>query len=200
MTWVDLLRRVPLDLGQREVAETTMGKQIALSLVPDGAGRTALDLGAREGVQTRWLRSRGYRVVPMDVAPGFPGCVKADANRDLPFADDTFDLIWCSELLEHLEDPAHLIREIRRVTLPRADIVLTTPNSYAWLFRAIAVFGLTPERIQRDEHLHFFDAAAIRQLAPDAQMYGYFPYAGVKRTIRRAVGALSPTFVVHIQT
>jgi len=37
----------------------------------------------------------------------------------------------------------------------------------------------------------------MRALFPGAALYGYFPYAVVKLTIRRGVGALSPTFVVH---
>ena len=78
-------------------------------------------------------------------------------------------------------------------------MVLTTPNSYAWLFRAIALVGLTPQRIQRPDHRHFFDLRAVQELAPDADLYGYFPYLIVKRKIQRAVGALSPTFVIHIR-
>ena len=55
---VDLLKKVPIDLGQGAVAEYTEGKQIAKRLTPDGASRTALDLGARYGAQSRWLEAR----------------------------------------------------------------------------------------------------------------------------------------------
>jgi hypothetical protein len=41
--------------------------------------------------------------------------------------------------------------------------------------------------------------AAIEQLCPDAEVYGYFPYTIIKKTIRRGVGLLSPTFVIRIQ-
>lgn len=195
---IELLKRVPLDLGQGAVAETTYGKQIALGLVPPGPGR-ALDVGARLGHQTRWLEARGYQVTSVDAEPGFEGCLVVDANQPLPFADESFDLVWCSEVIEHLLVPERSLAELRRVTRRGGTLVLTTPNSYAWLFRALALVGLTPERIQRSDHLHFFDAEDVRRLAPDAQIYGYFPYAFVKRTIRRGVGALSPTFVLHIR-
>lgn len=198
---IDLLKKVPIDLGQGAVAETTEGKQIALRLVPDGHGRTALDLGAREGNQTRWLQGRGYEVTSVDVEPGFPECLVLDANQTLPFADDSFDLVWSSEVIEHLEQPSFSLDELRRVTRPGGDIILTTPNSYMWLFRIIAKFGLTPERIQRDDHIHFFDLDDIRRLAPDATLYGYFPYMAVKFTLDdpRWVGRLSPTFVMHLR-
>ena len=199
---IGLLTRVPIDLGQGSVAETTEGKQIALRLVPrvpQGETRRALDVGARAGHQTRWLVSQGYIVTSIDVEQLFPECQVVNADERLPFADAEFDLVWCSEVIEHLRDPSFSLGELRRVTRPGGVLVLTTPNSYAWLFRVIAVFGFTPQRIQRKDHLHFFDAADIERLAPDAEVYGYFPYLVVKRTIRRAIGALSPTFVLRIQ-
>jgi len=197
-----LLKRIPLDLGQGAVAGTTEGKQIAFRLVPPGRGRRALDLGAREGHQARRLEARGYRVTAADLAPRFDACLRVDANAPLPFPDDAFDLVWSSEVLEHLSDPSAALAELRRVTAAGGDIILTTPNSRMWLFRGLASVGLTPERIQRPDHLHFFDLPAIRRLAPDADLYGYFPYAGIKRTLvsTAKVGALSPTFVIHIRT
>lgn len=194
-----LLRKIPLDLGQRDVAGKTQGKQIALGLVPPGAGKKALDVGARAGVQTEWLRQRGYVVTPVDYEPVTDECLHVDANQRLPFEDASFDLVWCSEVIEHLQDPAFSLGELRRVTKPGGLLVLTTPNSYAWLFRFIALFGLTPQRIQRKDHVQFFDLADIKRLAPDAELYGYFPYALVKLTIRRGIGALSPTFVMAIR-
>lgn len=196
---LSVLRRVPLDLGQRDVADQTKGKQIALGLVPPGEGRRALDVGARLGVQTRWLQGRGYQVTSIDMEPGFPECLQVDANQPLPFDSESFDLIWCSEVIEHLQDPAFVMSELRRVTKPGGTLVLTTPNSYAWLFRFIALFGLTPQRIQRKDHIQFFDIEDIRRLAPDAELFGYFPYAVLKLTIQKGIGALSPTFVMAIR-
>jgi len=194
-----LLRKIPLDLGQREVAGRTKGKDIAVSLVPPGNNGKALDVGARAGVQTRWLEERGYEVTSVDVDPQFDECLKVDANQRLPFDDDSFDLIWCSEVIEHLEKPDFALSELRRVTKPGGLLVLTTPNSYAWLFRFIALFGLTPQRIQRKDHVQFFDLSDIKRLAPEAELYGYFPYAWLKLTIRKGIGALSPTFVMAIR-
>lgn len=48
----------------------------------------------------------------------------------LPFAEASFDLVLCSEVLEHARDPAHLLREIRRILRPGAILVLTVP--FAW--------------------------------------------------------------------
>ena len=155
-------------------------------------------MGAREGIQTRWLAHRSYQVTPIDIEPVFAACKKVDANKELPFENGEFDLVWCSEVIEHVRDPEYSLREMARVVKPGGHIILTTPNSYAWIFRFIALFGLTPQKIQRKDHLHFFNIDDIKSLAPDAVIYGYFPYMMVKKTIVRGVGALSPTFVIHI--
>jgi SAM-dependent methyltransferase len=193
------LKKIPIDLGQETVADRTMGKRIALELVPPGRGKKALDVGARRGLQTRRLRELGYEVTSIDVEPTFEECLQVDANQRLPFADESFDLVWCSEVIEHLQDPAFSMSELRRVTRSGGELILTTPNSYAWLFRLLSLVGLTPQRIQRKDHIHFFDAGDIERLAPDAQVAGYFPYFVIKRKITRGVGALSPTFVLHIR-
>ncbi len=199
MGFIDLLKRIPIDLGQGSVADSTEGKQIAMRLVPSGSGKAALDVGCREGVQTRWLQSHGYEVTSIDVDKRFEGAQVVNANEPLPFPDESFDLVWCSEVIEHLEDPAVSLAELRRVTKPGGELILTTPNSYALLFRFIALFGLTPQRIQRKDHLHFFAEEDIRRLSPDAEILGYFPYMWIKRTIRGAIGHLSPTFVMRIR-
>jgi ubiquinone/menaquinone biosynthesis C-methylase UbiE len=198
-SWIDTLKRIPIDLGQGSVAETTEGKQIALRLVREGYGKRALDVGCRKGKQTIWLRSKGYTVTSIDETCEIPDCQVVDVNQPLPFPSNHFDLVWCSEVIEHLKDPSRALKEFRRVTVSGGQIILTTPNSYALPFRIFSLFGLPPQRLQRADHLHFFNMAAIEQLCPDAEVYGYFPYTIIKKTIRRGVGLLSPTFVIRIQ-
>jgi SAM-dependent methyltransferase len=46
----------------------------------------------------------------------------------LPFLDDSFDLIVCLWVLEHLEEPANTLREVRRALRPGGHFVFVTPN------------------------------------------------------------------------
>ncbi len=90
-------------------------------LVP-GEGQTALDIGARDGFLSRMLAERYAAVTALDLElPQFdhPGvtCVQGDVTR-LQFPDQTFDLVLCAEVLEHI--PTHQLRracaELSRVT------------------------------------------------------------------------------------
>jgi len=62
----------------------------------------------------------GHRAVGMPVIRG--------VAENLPFIDQSFDLIVCLWVLEHLKDPAATLREVRRVLAPRGHFVFLTPN------------------------------------------------------------------------
>jgi len=54
---------------------------------------------------------------------------RVDLDREpLPYPDEEFDLVTCSEVVEHLENYRALLREAYRVTKPGGLVVLTTPN------------------------------------------------------------------------
>ncbi len=196
-----LAKKFPLDLGQEAMSEKTKGKKIALSLVPqvpvaEWGKRTALDVGCRKGHQTLLLEQGGYQVIPIDIEKSFDRCIIVDANKILPFKDNSFDLVWCSEVIEHLADPAYTLAEFRRMLKPQGKMILTTPNSYFWLMKPLHWVGLPPRKLQRRDHTQFFHEKDIRRLFPRAHIYGFFPYIFLKVTINKLLGPLTPTFVI----
>ena len=62
------------------------------------------------------------------------GYLQADGMQ-LPFADNSFDLVLSSEVIEHILEPEHFVQEIARVLKPDGYLLLTTPNwnSFFWL-------------------------------------------------------------------
>ena len=192
------LKKLPIDLGQANQRGSTMGKRIALNLVPDGKGLRALDVGCREGLQSEWLKERGYDVTAIDIEKCYNDCIVMDVNNGLLFPDNSFALVWCSEVIEHLESPSFFVREVQRVLHPGGKLILTTPNSGFWLYPLARLFGKSAADLQNPTHRHFFTEHDIRSLFPDGHVYGFFPYFLLKFRIQRFLGPLSPTFVVEM--
>jgi SAM-dependent methyltransferase len=65
--------------------------------------------------------------------PNKADCVRIDPvdaeRQSFPYEDDTFDVVTCFEVLEHLKySPIPMMKEIKRVLHPEGLLVLTTPN------------------------------------------------------------------------
>ena len=94
------------------------------------------------------------------------------AAEQLPFVDNSFDVVLCTEVLEHTVAPDVVIRELMRVARPGARVVVSIPNE-AMIDRAKRIIrGLpvirTMLRTLADEgnewHLHHFDRAKLREV------------------------------------
>ena len=92
-----------------------------LSLIP-GEGRSALDIGARDGFISRLLAEHFPKVTALDLDKPVIDhpqveCVKGNITA-LQFGDSSFDMVLCAEVLEHI--PPHLLQiacgELARVT------------------------------------------------------------------------------------
>jgi SAM-dependent methyltransferase len=55
---------------------------------------------------------------------------EVDLNRPLPFPDDSFDSVLLTDVLEHVAEPADLLREIARVLRPSGSLILSVPFYY----------------------------------------------------------------------
>jgi SAM-dependent methyltransferase len=90
-----------------------------------------LDAGCGEGFVVRALAQTcpDWHLVPLDVDRRRLQVVRCSTSHldvvaasvyELPFAEDTFDVVLANELLEHLHDPARALAELRRVCKRRA--------------------------------------------------------------------------------
>jgi 2-polyprenyl-3-methyl-5-hydroxy-6-metoxy-1,4-benzoquinol methylase len=108
-----------------------------------------LDVGCGSGlVIKRLLALHRAEYVGVDVqaaqdAAGW-SYVGADITRGLPFPDARFDCVLLGEVIEHVPDPDHLLREARRVLQPRGHVVVTTPNLVSWANRVLVPLGVQP--------------------------------------------------------
>src|SRR5258707_11677488 len=100
---------------------------IALAPAP-GASSLALDLSAGDGLSSRLLAERGWRVLSTEYRTRKPGWIAVNLNHDLPFSSASFDLVMLLEVIEHLADIPHMLGEIARVMRPGGVAIVTTPN------------------------------------------------------------------------
>jgi SAM-dependent methyltransferase len=60
-----------------------------------------------------------------------------------PFEPDTFDVVTCFDVVEHLEEPDDFFRMVRTVLKPGGTVVVTTPNlSLPYRMRSIPLIGI----------------------------------------------------------
>ncbi len=87
-----------------------------------GSGRTMDDLGRYGSVRGFDLEPRG-----VEVARARGHLVSVARVEDIPYEDDSFDLITCLDVLEHTPDDVTSLRELRRVARAGAFLLVTVP-------------------------------------------------------------------------
>jgi SAM-dependent methyltransferase len=91
-----------------------------------------LEVGSGDGKILRTLTAQRpeLRVHGCDIrdwASPDPGIEFRVMTRDIPYADATFDAVLVVDVLEHVDDPAHLLAEIARVLKPTGRFVGFVP-------------------------------------------------------------------------
>ena len=154
-------------------------RRIALiaGLFPPVRGMRILDAGCGSGWLSGVLSRRGMRVIAADI--GYDSVARADARLKargepvsfsvgdiyhLPFADQAFDGIVASEVLEHLPDPSLAIAELSRVIRPGGIAVISTPyRERIESTLCIHCNRATPV----NAHLHSFDEHSLGAVLSD---------------------------------
>jgi ubiquinone/menaquinone biosynthesis C-methylase UbiE len=117
----------------------------ALLLGEARPGERVLDLGCGAGRFVAALREAGADPVGVELAEAALERARANApgadlrlvadDGSLPLEHASVDLVWCSEVLEHVADTAHLLLEVRRVLRPGGRLLVTVPRTRRLLTR-----------------------------------------------------------------
>ena len=110
------------------------------------AGAKVLDLGCGSGYGSKMLAEVAGHVTGADVSANAVAHARREFSRPnlefaelpaaggLPFEDQSFDAVVCFQVIEHVPDDRHFVREIARVLRPGGVAILATPDRSTRLF------------------------------------------------------------------
>lgn len=204
--------------------------RIRACFTPGPVGMRILDVGCGPAVQTGFL-SMENEVHGIDISKH---ALEHAAQRGLithhvsveeegiPFPDEYFDIVVCTDLLEHLFDPMFTLQEIRRVLRRTGYAILAVPNHFFWLMRLRLLVGYNlvlpwheqPESSQEWNYIHirFFTQQGFERLLEHAHFsivksfYDSFyvarprilPTSWYRRMVRQWPSLFSLSFLVQV--
>ena len=118
-------RRYPRLSSPTWAVRAPLAAWLQAQAVEAGAGYRVLDVGCGPKPYYPFFAERATQYVGVDVvaheAADLVGPVES-----LPVGDGEFDLVLCTQVLEHCDDPAQAVRELRRVTAPSGRVLAST--------------------------------------------------------------------------
>ncbi len=111
-----------------------------------------LDLGCGEGKSKVYFKTKCPNIkwfgIDISSSPEVDSRKKREHDfytfdgLHMPFKNASFDLIYCNQVLEHVEKPRELIQEVERILKPSAHLVGSV--SSLELFHSLSIFNFTP--------------------------------------------------------
>jgi SAM-dependent methyltransferase len=143
----------------------------ALLLGEARPGERVLDLGCGAGRFVAALRDAGADPVGVELAEAalerarraVPGADLRllEPDGSLPLEHASVDLVWCSEVLEHVADTAHALLETRRVLRPGGRLLVTVPYHGRVKGAAIALLRFDAHFDPLGQHLRFYTRSSL---------------------------------------
>lgn len=141
---------------------------------------SVLDVGCGAGHVGRALRAEATRLTGIEPVPGpaeqarevYDEVVESGVEEALAGLEGPFDTILCLDVLEHLVDPAAVLRGLLRVAAPGAHLQVSVPNArHISLVRDLVLhgtFGYTEHGHRDSTHLRWFTRRDIVGAVEDA--------------------------------
>ncbi|MEP3278131.1 MAG: class I SAM-dependent methyltransferase [Stappiaceae bacterium] len=115
-----------------------------------GPFKKVLDVGCGGRIYEKYIANNGYLGIDVEVS----GHNNDDKNVDqffdgvnIPYEDNSFDFVLCTEVLEHAVKPDDLLKEMNRVLSEDGYLYLTVPSMWGehetpYDFRRYTTFGI----------------------------------------------------------
>jgi SAM-dependent methyltransferase len=175
----------------------------ALLLGEARPGERVLDLGCGAGRFTGALRDAGAEAIGAELAEAALERARANVpggdfrlvepDGSLPLGHGEVDLVWCSEVLEHVADTAGFLLEARRVLRRGGRLLLTVPFHARGQAALLALTRFEAHFDPLGQHLRFYTRRSLRAALdacgfPGAEVHGMGGVPGARRMlVARAV-------------
>jgi 2-polyprenyl-3-methyl-5-hydroxy-6-metoxy-1,4-benzoquinol methylase len=148
-----------------------------------GRPRSVLDVGCGIGLNGAAAKRKGARVTGIEIVSEsaerarrvldtvLPIDITSDASVERGLAGCTFDLVLFADVLEHVPDPAAVLRRLLPYVEDEGHVIVSLPNVAAWPVRLGLLggkFEYEPSGILDDSHLRFFTRETAVRLVEEA--------------------------------
>jgi SAM-dependent methyltransferase len=143
----------------------------ALLLAEARPGERVLDLGCGAGRFLAALREAGADPVGVELAEAALERARANVpaadlrlveeDGSLPLEHGSVDLVWCSEVLEHVADTEHVLLEVRRVLRPDGRLLVTVPYHGRVKAALIGLLRFDRHFDPTGQHLRFYTRRSL---------------------------------------
>ncbi|MBE9013957.1 class I SAM-dependent methyltransferase [Pseudanabaenaceae cyanobacterium LEGE 13415] len=133
------------------------------SIVLDvGCGRNAAFLKA---IEPRIAQGYGVDFKVAEFQTDKLKTIQVHLGEELPFADDSFDVVTMLAVLEHIEHEQAILKEIRRVLKPGGKLVLTVPSVWAQPVLEFLSYRLRiVDEAEIRDHKRYYDRQKLKQV------------------------------------
>ncbi|GAA3980693.1 class I SAM-dependent methyltransferase [Hymenobacter antarcticus] len=143
------------------------------------SGRRFLDIGCGEGWALDYFQRQGWEVLGLDFSsfslekfhPALREYLRTgdlyEELRKLVAAGQQFEVLWLDNVLEHVLEPADLLRLCRALVKPAGVLVVDVPNDFSALQQHLLDSGQIdrPFWVVLPDHLSYFNPTGLRNLA-----------------------------------
>jgi len=168
------------------------GSLLHTVLHPYAAGAAdVLDVGSADGPSVSWLRGDRMHIT-LDVDPRglVPGTGVCGSALQLPFADESFDVVGAFDVVEHCEPEGQAVSEMARVLRPGGRLLISVP-AYQWAWSDFDEQNGHYRRYTRRRATTAIESGGLEVLRATYAFTSTFPFFAAERLARRTKHVLS---------
>ncbi len=173
------------------------------------------DIAGGSGIVSEWMEKQGYEVTLIEFSDNAVAQAKirgikniyqgmVEKRGSLPFSDDSFDIVFFGDIIEHLFDPESALLEMSRILKPGGKLIISCPNVAYWRFRTYYLVDGDFHRVDvakqkpwEQEHIRFFNIKILKEFLQKLR-FSFLRYEGVNNIWHsRFLASYFPNLFAH---